>query len=65
MTILYLIISLYIIIKNNDTLINKLEYIISTNLFVSVSKIDISYNINNLESQLPVSLESYEILKII
>jgi hypothetical protein len=65
MTLLYLIISLYIIKKNNDTLLNKLEYIISTNLFVSVSKIDISYNINNLESQLPVSSESHEILKII
>jgi hypothetical protein len=47
MILLRLIKSVYIIINNNNTFLNKLEYIISTNLFVSVSKFDFSYNKHN------------------
>jgi hypothetical protein len=39
--------SLYITINNNNTLLNKLEYVKSTKLFVSVSKFDFSYKIYN------------------
>jgi hypothetical protein len=47
MTLLRLKKWVYIIINNNDTFLNKLENIICTNLLVSVSKFDFSYNIDN------------------
>jgi hypothetical protein len=48
MSLKWLIISAYLINKINNTFLNKFEYAINTNLFVSVSKIESNNIINNL-----------------
>jgi hypothetical protein len=57
MTVIKLTLSLYIIINNNDTLLNKFEYISNSNLFVSVSKFESNINNNKLYNQQHISLE--------
>jgi hypothetical protein len=61
MILIWFKISMYLINKNNDTLIHKLEYIINANLFVSGASICFSYIINNSQSQYLISPGSYEI----
>jgi hypothetical protein len=60
MMLIWFIISVYIIINNNNTFLINLEYIIYANFFVSVSKFDFTYDINNLQIQYLISPKSYE-----